>query len=72
MSLQSSLGLQATNKTGEIALIAMFVCTALVVADLFNIFDGVGLVKKTGHKLVPGIFGVDKFRTQDLKSTQIK
>lgn len=69
MSLQSSLGLQATNKTGEVAFIAMFVCTALVVADLFNIFDGVGLIKKTGHKLVPGIFGADKFRTADAVST---
>lgn len=68
MSLQSSLGLQATNKTGEVAFIAMFVCTALVVADVFNIFDGVGLIKKTGNKLLPAVFGTDKFRS----STAIK
>lgn len=63
MSLQKTLGLQPINKTGEVAFIAMFVCTSLVVLDIFNIFDGVGLIKKTGHKLVPGIFGVDKFRS---------
>lgn len=62
MSLQSSLGLQATNKTGEVAFIVMFVCTGLVVADVLNIFDGVGLIKRTGNKMLPAIFGADKFR----------
>lgn len=66
MSLQSSLGVQATNKTGEIAIIVGFVCTALVAADILNLFDGVGLIKRTLHGAVPSIVGKDKFRPAKL------
>lgn len=70
MSLQSSLGVQATNKTGEIAIITGFVCTAVVALDIFNLFDGVGIVKRVLHGIVPGVVGKDKFRPSKLPSTK--
>lgn len=60
--LQETFGLKSVNKTGDFAFIAMFTCTCLVAADLFNIFDGVGLVKKTLNKVLPSVFGADKYR----------
>lgn len=55
-------GLTVQNGKGKILLPVMAVCTVLVACDLFNIFDGVGFVKKQAHSLLPGVFGEDKFR----------
>lgn len=56
------LGVQATTNRGKVTLPIMQIATALVLLDLFNFFDGVGLVKRTLHGVLPSIFKECKFR----------
>lgn len=56
-------GLQATNKRGEVVFIVMTVLSLSATADFLNLADPIGVAKKLAHKVLPAVFGPDKFRT---------
>lgn len=62
MQISQVTGLQPVNSRGQVLLIVLVILILSALADLFNIYDLMGAVKRTLNSFLPGVFKECKFR----------